>query len=375
MSGIRIALVTDPQPAIALGAVQAYVQRHQLAWQISVIDQAGWRLASMQAELALAGFAGAMGWSYPPQPSWLEHAPIPRVLWTGHDSPPGPAAVHLGPDDAATGRLAARHFRDQGLRHVAVVRHWRLAVRQTRYASFLAEAAALGLGTLVYEPSEELEREAQLARLADWLRNAPHPLGVFLHQDRDALSLLLFCQEQGLAIPDQVAVLGVDDLPAAATSVPALSSIAWPVSLIATTMAARLHRLLAGADRGGLSEMVAPMRVVARASTGPCSSGDALIDALRLRLAAKPGRGWRGRDLAAATGLSRAQLHRRFRAACGSTPGAELQRHRIRLAQDLLAEGRLPVAEVARRCGLRTSAGLWKSFQRAGLPPPSAWRA
>ena len=368
ISQIRILLVTEADGEACVQAVVGYIRKHNLPWDLQTIDYSSWHDGREHGRLAAAGFTAVMGWCRN-----VRIEGLPMVIWSGTRAKAG--EIVLCPDDVAIGRMAARHLHDQGVASVAVIRQWNLGVRQVRYASFLAEAARLGLLALRYDPPYNLPPQEEEAALAAWLRKAPQPVGVFLHQDRDALTFLRFCQDFSLEVPRQVAVVGVDAIPACASAIPPLSSICLSAPLIAQTMAHHLHRLLSGATAGAETLPIEPLRVVARASTAiTAPSGDTVIETARQLMSNNPGGNHRTAILARRSKLSQDQFQRRFKAACGCNPGQHLRRCRLRLAQELLMESDLTIPVVARRCGLSNASSLWKAFKAAGLPPPAQWR-
>lgn len=104
------------------------------------------------------------------------------------------------------------------------------------------------------------------------------------------------------------------------------------------------------------------------------SGADPVVAAALRLLHEQPERGWTLRVLAAAVGVSRATLARRFSAAVGEPPGAHLARWRLALAADLLAESDAPLDAVARRVGNGTGAALSAAFTRERGTSPSEHR-
>lgn len=364
----RILLVTEADGAACVQAVVDYISKHSLAWNLQTIDHKSWHTGGEHWRLAANGVAAVMGWCRDVRAEGL-----PMVRWSSRQAQAG--EVLLVPDDIAIGRMAARHLHDQGVSTVAVVRPWNLPVRKVRYASFLAEAARLDLLALRYDAPVGLSPHLAEAALAGWLRKVPHPVGVFLHQDRDALAFLRFCQDFALNVPGQVAVVGVDAIPAGAAAIPPLSSVCLPAPIIAKTMAHHLHRLLSGATAGAETLPVAPLHVVTRTSTTIQKViSDPVMETARRLMAEHPGKDHRIDILARKSKLSPDQFHRRFVAACGCTPGQYLRRCRLHLAQQILAESDLTIPAVARRCGLSNASALWKAFRAAGLKSPAHWR-
>ncbi|GDY13527.1 hypothetical protein LBMAG53_24050 [Planctomycetota bacterium] len=356
---MRICLFMATLDQQLIGAIEHYRQQHDLPWQLQVIDR-------KEAFTQVHDVDGILLGSYAPLPSWWSRRRVPCVRWRGIPEP-GVTVVYW--DDAAIGRLAARHFREQGFRYVATVSKPLYA----GFGGFREAATAAGLTFLRFDPTAG-DADHGVGRLITWLRAAPHPLGIFCHQDRPALWLLELCREHGVRVPDEIGVLGVDDLEISAVSMPPLSSIQIPSSAIGMAMAIHLHRLLSGASAPSDPVPITPTRVSVRKSTMR-DTGDAVIDRLCNYLASKPAAAHSGPALAKRAGLSLPQLHRRFRKALGLTPAEQIRRYRLRLAQDLLADTDQTVAAIGRRCGLGGTVGLWRLFRAAGLPSPDRWRA
>jgi len=78
--------------------------------------------------------------------------------------------------------------------------------------------------------------------------------------------------------------------------------------------------------------------------------------------------------LARRAGMSRRNLDRRFREITGAAPLTWLTHQRVLRAQQLLESTRLPVEEVARRCGFSSAAALRQPFKRVTGTAPAAYR-
>jgi transcriptional regulator GlxA family with amidase domain len=79
--------------------------------------------------------------------------------------------------------------------------------------------------------------------------------------------------------------------------------------------------------------------------------------------------------LARQAGMSRRNFDRRFREITGTAALTWLTHQRVLRAQQLLEATRLPVEEVARRCGFSSSAALRQHFRRVTGTAPAAYRA
>ena len=172
-------------------------------------------------------------------------------------------------DNVAAGRAAVAHLVAGGRRLVAFVggpsAHTTVADRR---AGFRQALAAAGL-----ERRSDLELEAGL-RAEDGLQaagtllgRAPRPDGVFAFNDYLAIGLIHGLLEAGLCVPDDVAVIGFDDIPLAPFIHPSLSSVKVPAYELGAAATERLLRRLAGQPDEPIVWL--PTQVVARASSAP----------------------------------------------------------------------------------------------------------
>jgi AraC-like DNA-binding protein len=100
----------------------------------------------------------------------------------------------------------------------------------------------------------------------------------------------------------------------------------------------------------------------------------AVYEAIR-RIHADPGTDWNAESLAAAVGVSRASLYRRFESSVGTSPGEYLTTWRMVRARELLRLGDASMAEVADAVGYRSTTSFSRAFGRHHGVAPSTWRA
>jgi LacI family transcriptional regulator len=231
----------------------------------------------------------------------------------------------------------------------------------------------------VYEPSREVAQQDWAAleqEIARWLRSLPRPVGVMACYDLRGRQVLDACRRVGLAVPDEVAVVGVDnDELLCSLADPPLSSVQPDARRTGYEAAALLERLMAGAERPrGQAVLVEPLGVVTRRSTDVLAVEDADVSAA-LRFVRDHACGGIGvKDVLAAVPLSRRVLEARFRKLLGRSPHAEIARVQFDRVRHLLRETRLPLDEVARRAGFRNGEYLSTAFRRQFGVPPSAYR-
>lgn len=136
----------------------------------------------------------------------------------------------VAPDDIVGGRSAARHLLELGHRRIAQIEGSSdISSFERRSAGFAAEVADWGaelveVGDQAFEPSVSEGR-----RLTDLLLDSgPCPTGIFAHNDLMALGALAAMQERGLRCPEDISLVGCDDLPITEFTSPPLTTVHLP---------------------------------------------------------------------------------------------------------------------------------------------------
>lgn len=200
------------------------------------------------------------------------------------------------------------------------------------------------------------------------------PVGVLAVNDELGLILTEACREQGIHVPEHVAVVGVDDDDLICSMAhPPLSSVALPVRSLGYAAAQMLDHLMEG-RKPPAPLPLKPLDVRTRQSTDIMAIVDEdLAAALRfIRLHA--GEPIAMPDLLQQIPVSRRSLERRFRLILGRTFLQELQRVRVEMAQQMLASTNLPMPLIAQRCGLGTSKQLSTLFHALTGDTPRRFR-
>jgi LacI family transcriptional regulator, galactose operon repressor len=281
-------------------------------------------------------------------------------------------------DDRAIADAGARHLLDRNFRHLAFCGDDQFNWSRWRCEHFQRIAAEAGVPCSIYRPSARARRDWNTTEdeIGQWLLSLPRPVGVMACYDIRARHVLDACRRVGLAVPDQVAVVGVDnDEFLCNLSDPPLSSIAPDTRRTGYEAAALLDRLMSGRERRrGQAIFVQPLGVVTRRSTDVLAVGDADVSAAVHFIREHACDGIAVKDLLHQVPLSRRVLEGRFRKLLGRTPHDEIARVRFDRVQRLLRETRLPLADIARQSGFRNAEYLATSFRREFGMSPNSYR-
>ncbi|MEM6460226.1 MAG: substrate-binding domain-containing protein [Planctomycetota bacterium] len=276
-------------------------------------------------------------------------------------------------DNRAIGAMAADYFVTRGHRRLMVVEHPPWAHSVERSEAFRRAAAEAGVETTrVVLPSWKRAEAA----VADALRETPTPVGCFTGSDGIAVFAVRQALELGLAIPEQVAVLGVDnDTLTTRMMTPTISSIEVPWEKLGFEAAATLDRLMGGGAPPDEPMRVAPTGVVTRQTTDGLAVEDEDVAAAVGYVRRHVGEPFSIDDLLRDVPLSRRALELRFKRGVGRTLQAYITAARIERAKRLLTETDYAMPVVAERSGFADAGYFATVFRRQVGQTPSAFRS
>ncbi len=271
-------------------------------------------------------------------------------------------------DDEAVGRLAARRFLDRRFAHFAFAGYPGHGYCELRGRGFQGELRAAGHAVTILA--------GYATEMAVAIQALPRPLALLAGNDTLARRIVVALVREGVRVPDDVAVMGVDNetLECELSPVP-LSSVALSGERIGLEAGRLLDRLMAGEAPQEGPVLVPPGSIVARRSMEVFEIGDPMVArALRL-MQERAAELSTSQEVADALGVPQRTLDRRFRdSGLGRTIYEELTRAHVERARSLLAETDLPLAEVAAESGFANQQMLSFVFKKATGSTPGAFR-
>ena len=303
---------------------------------------------------------------------------IPVVNVSGIELP-GISFPRVTTDLNASARLAAGHFLERGFKHFAYFSLRGLSYVASHQKSFADAVAGAGgdfaLLTVKPRAGAEPDWNLDLAKLGEWLKGLPKPVGVLTWNPSSAREIIYACQMAGLLVPEEVAVLsGSDDeLLCNLLQVP-ISGIFVAAEPIGYQAAQLLDQLMRGRPAPKQPELIAPSGVTTRQSTDTLAISDAaLVKALSFirQNAARP---IQVSDVARQSGISRRVLERRFSEVLSRTPAAEIRRMHLENAKQLLTETDMPIPEVAEAAGFSSPEYMAYTFRQELNTTPRKFR-
>lgn len=283
-----------------------------------------------------------------------------------------PKVPFVETDDRLIASLAVEHLLELGDVHLAYCGNQRFCWSENRRVHFEAEAAKRGRSVSVFHPRLRMRRDgvADDAELASWLEHLPKPAAIFSCYDALALQLIEACHGRGIHVPDQVAILGVDDDELLCRlSTPPLSSIT-PDARQAGRLAADLLDRLFRREAVFIEHLVPPLGVAIRQSTDMFASSDPIVSAAVRFIRDNAQRGIKVVDVADAISTSRRTLEQLFLKQLGRTPHEEILRLQFRMVEEFLRRTDMKLATIARHCGFKHPEYMTAAFtRRHGIPP------
>ncbi|MGC3992022.1 MAG: substrate-binding domain-containing protein [Chthoniobacteraceae bacterium] len=268
------------------------------------------------------------------------------------------------------GRLAADHLLSLGLKSLFFFGWSDQWYSHQRNLGFTARCAEAGASSGQYLcPSLERPEQNWLSRISkvtEWLRELPRPVGIFAVQDYRAQFLMEVCQEARLRVPQDIAIIGMDnDVTVCECVEPKLSSISRNSEEVGWEAAALLHRMMEGEREEIHDILIEPAGIVARRSTDFLYAADPVVqgalDYMRENLQAS----FNIMAVADYLGISKRALEIRFRSALSNSPHEYLTLLRIRRAQELMAlPQKRTLKQLAVESGFGTVQTFYSAFQR-----------
>src|SRR5579884_90595 len=239
-------------------------------------------------------------------------------------------------DNCRTAQLAFAHLRERGLTHFAYCglspgRHWHQSQRGEEFRR-LVEGAGFSCSIYYFQKKQE-NWEQEQEQLASWLRAQPKPLGILACYDDRGYQVLDACRRIGLSVPQEVAVLGIDDDPILCNmAIPPMSSIHFDNEQTGYLAATWLDGLMDGRPPPPQPIRFQPQEVSIRGSTDTFIFDDSVMNRLLRFIRDHVSEGIRVSDLSSVAQLSLSELERRFHRYLGRTPKAEMLRVQIEQA-------------------------------------------
>lgn len=273
-------------------------------------------------------------------------------------------------DDTATGRMGAEHLLERGFQRFGFCGFKGEAWSQRREEAFVAavesktDAKCSCFNSPWHGPAARAW-EAEQESIVAWLKHFEPPFAVMACNDVRGQHVIEACSKLNLAIPEQAAVLGVDnDELLCRVCSPTLSSVIPNAEKVGFRAAELLSRLMNGHVVDEPTQMIQPLGVATRQSTDVVAIDDRGIAAALHYIRQHACRGLSVAEVVQNTPVSRSTLERQVRKYLGRTPQEEIRQVQIKRARELLLTTDLPAERIAVLCGFEHPEYLHVVFKR-----------
>ena len=284
-------------------------------------------------------------------------------------------------DNEAIAQLAFDHLRNCGFKNMAFCGDERFQWSRERREAFGRLAVEAGFRIDIYPPAHDgrvrpaswQEEEKQLAA---WVRQLAKPCGAMACYDIRGWQLLEVCRSAGVAVPDEVAVVGVDnDDLLCNLSEPPLSSVIPDADRAGYQAATLLDRMMLTGQMADGLHLLKPTGMVIRQSSDVLAITDPNVSLAVRFIRDHAAEGIKVGDLLRAVPVSRRILEARFKKLLGHSPHDEILRVQLQRVKQLLEETDLPLKAIADRAGFKHVEYLSAVFKRQIGQPPGEYRA
>ncbi len=284
-------------------------------------------------------------------------------------------------DDVAVGQMAAEHLLGRHFRWFAFSGYvntlWSDR-RQRGFTEHLTEVGCPPPATLLIQRPETLaEWEEVQQQLTNWIKELHKPVGLMASSDHHAQRILDACQRANVVVPEEVAVIGVDnDEETCRLSDPPLTSVMLDSERVGYEGAKLLNTLMRRKlkARPAKQMFIPPLGVLARQSTDVTAINDPLVAHAARTIRERACHGLSVDELVRSLRISRSIFYQRFHTALGRSPHYEILRVQLDRVKSLLVQTSLPLKEIAEMCGFNNPNYLNVAFKREMGVTPGEYR-
>lgn len=352
-----------------LGGFLRYIAEHELDWDLQFIrirEEFSSEFVSALADRDIDGIIYSMP-SAKDGAAELSKLDIPTIALDIYDEQilhgRKTNLVYITGSADETGEDAARHFLSQGIyRSYGFVgdlqgHTW----SKLRGEAFIESIRAAGFSVARYRVRG---KGYDLPHLADWIRGLPKPAAIFAAFDDRAIQVLEACHETKVAIPGDVAVLGVDnDEMLCANTTPPLTSIQPDHDRMGYLAAERLAEMLDGKRIKKPDHLlVGTKTIVIRESTSPVSNAGRLVQRALAYIRANATKAIKPRDVAAYLKVSRSLADLRFRELQHESIGDAIRHYRLEEVRRRLIGTNDTIENIANDCHFAKLCRLSEAF-------------
>jgi len=274
---------------------------------------------------------------------------IPTILAV-HDSQYPQNLPVIKTDSYSIAKLASEHLMEKGLKNFAFCGFDSYDWSKERRINFCRFNSKVGYKTYIYCQPKRIKKndwENEQHHVRDWVKALPKPVGIFACNDDRGQDILEVCKLLNLKVPEDVAVMGVDNDPMVCNiSDPPLTSIALNVESAGYQAAKLIDDMIDKKNIYGKQIIVTPSYVVQRQSSDIFAVDDISVAQAISFIKNNARNKILVEDVVKAVNSNRRTLERRFRRAIHRSIVEEIKYTRIELISKLLIESDFSISQI-----------------------------
>lgn len=306
--------------------------------------------------------------------------PVIGVGGSYHNEADYPPGQYIATDNLAVVDAAYSHLKQKGLEQFAFYGlphddHHLWATERLKAINALTKQDGYTCQQYLGHNTSPETWQYAMNRLADWIQNLPKPIGIVAVTDSRARHLLQACDHLGIAVPDQISIVGIDnDDIARYLSRISLSSVTQGCFEMGYKAARQLHRALDGHELTNKIIKVPPTGVAERQSSDYKALKDPYVIQAMQFIRQNACRGIKVDQVTDYVGISRSNLENRFTSERGHSIHTELHNEKLTRACKMLKETDVATKEVANICGYPSLQYMYAIFKKHFELTPTQYR-
>lgn len=327
--------------------------------------------------LQSAGFDGVIAYIPNKDKANMINFDIPAVIAHETDE----AKVHSLPyivcDNREIGKLAALFFKEKGFTNIGFLGFVEFQWSIERQKSFKNANEEIGLATNTFLLSASVfnSKTDNQQQIITWFTELKKPAAILCANDDLGLYLIRLCKNAGIKVPDQIAILGVDNNEIDCNlTTPSLSSISYNSQKAGLQAAEILNKLIDGKKISQKKILISPVEVINRMSTDIFAIADSdVLEAIKF-IKINSRNPIQVDDVAVAVNISRRNLSRKFMKALGRSISSEIKRANIEDICHMLTDTNMSVSKIAYRTGFTNASHISRYFKMQTGSTPLEYR-
>ncbi|ANE45095.1 hypothetical protein SY83_00535 [Paenibacillus swuensis] len=278
-------------------------------------------------------------------------------------------------NDCTIAKWAAEHLVSRGFKYFAFFGDEAFPWSEARFRYFKQQLEQQGHEVHLYHHRASSTVIEDRKAMAEWIQRLPRPVGIMACYDTAALKLLEACRLAGVSVPEDAAVISVDnDSLLCNLSTPSLTSIQPDTLKTGYQAAALLDQMMSGVTIEPAVYAVEPVEVVTRMSSDIIAVDDRYVAEAVQYIREHAYEDIKVQDLLRVIPLSRRSLDHRFLRALGRTPHEEIVAVKMKLVIRLLVDTDWTLPVIAEQIGFKHAEYMSVAFKKFTGVSPGSYR-